>query len=243
MPEAAEIPGVRFGDCTFLEIRQRAQAGWLAVVPTGCTEQQGPHLPVDFDTWFAEAVTLAAAARAAQDYGVRALVLPAIPFGPTPEHRNYGSGYIHIPMEVHQALVHSVLTWLAEQRFRRIVVWRGCGGHNLTQVVEQFNIEQAGKARALLPALPYHDIWCRIGDPSVPGGHADSFATSIALHLRPDAVCADLIDYLLYYVELGFIHPVDSPILLIRLSCFLFLFLLLLFCLLAYFGRLFRLLP
>ena len=193
MPEAAEIPGVRFGDCTFLEIRQRAQAGWLAVVPTGCTEQQGPHLPVDFDTWFAEAVTLAAAARAAQDYGVRALVLPAIPFGPTPEHRNYGSGYIHIPMEVHQALVHSVLTSLAEQRFRRIVVWRGCGGHNLTQVVEQFNIEQAGKARALLPALPYHDIWCRIGDPSVPGGHADSFATSIALHLRPDAVRADLI--------------------------------------------------
>ena len=29
-------------------------AGCLAILPTGCREQQGPHLPVDFDTWFAE---------------------------------------------------------------------------------------------------------------------------------------------------------------------------------------------
>ena len=36
-------------------------------------------------------------------------------------------------------------------------------------------------------------IWCRIGDPAIPGGHADSFATSIALHLRPEAVRADRI--------------------------------------------------
>ena len=34
-------------------------------------------------------------------------------------------------------------------------------------------------------------LWCRIGDPAIPGGHADSFATSIALHLRPEAVRTD----------------------------------------------------
>lgn len=38
---------MRFGDLTFREIHERAEAGWLAVVPTGCTEQQGPHLSVE----------------------------------------------------------------------------------------------------------------------------------------------------------------------------------------------------
>jgi creatinine amidohydrolase len=179
---------MRFGDLTFREIRERAEAGWMAVVPTGCTEQQGPHLPVDFDTWFVETVCLAAARRAAEKYGVNALVLPALPFGPTPEHRSYGSGYVHLPQEIHEAVVLSVLDSLAEQGFRRIVVWRGCGQHDLNDVVERFNVAHSGKSQAFQPHLPYHAIWCRIGDPAIPGGHADSFATSIALYLRPESV-------------------------------------------------------
>jgi creatinine amidohydrolase len=177
-----------FDHLTYTEIRERSSAGWLAAVPTGCTEQQGPHLPVDFDTWFARVLLLAAAERAAHVYDVNALVLPAMPFGPTPEHRNYGSGYIDVPAALHAHLVTAVLQSLADQGFRRILVWRGCGGHALHSVVTRFNRDWAGRARAFLPALPYHEIWCRIGDPGVPGGHADSFATSIALHLRPDAV-------------------------------------------------------
>lgn len=62
------------------------------------------------------------------------------------------------------------MTSLAEQGFGKIVVWRGCGGHD-----------------------PYHDIWCRLADASVPGGHADSFTTSIVLHLRPESVLKDKI--------------------------------------------------
>ena len=179
---------MRFGDLTFQEIRERAEAGWMAVVPTGCTEQQGPHLPVDFDTWFVETVCLAAARQAAEKYGVNALVLPALPFGPTPEHRSYGSGYIHLPQETHEAVVSSILDSLAEQGFQRIVVWRGCGQHDLSDVVERFKAAHSGKSRAFQPHFPYHAIWCRIGDPSIPGGHADSFATSIALCLRPESI-------------------------------------------------------
>ena len=46
----------KFIDYTYLEIKSLIDAGCMAIVPTGCTEQQGPHLAVDFDTWFAEAV-------------------------------------------------------------------------------------------------------------------------------------------------------------------------------------------
>jgi hypothetical protein len=149
---------MRYGDLTFREIQHKAGAGWLAVVPTGCTEQQGPHLPVDFDTWFAETIMLAAAKHAAEHYDVRALVLPALPFGPTPEHRNFGSGYIDVPLAVHNALVHAILVSLARQGFQRIVVWRGCGGHDLRDVVNQFNVEYAGQAQVVLPVPPYHQI-------------------------------------------------------------------------------------
>ena len=179
---------MRYGDLTYEEIRDRARQGWLAVVPTGCTEQQGPHLPVDFDTWFVERVALAASEKAASEFGVHSLVLPPVPFGPTPEHRSYGSGYVDIPREVHDAFVFATLESLAVQGFRRIVVWRGCGGHDLRGPTRRFNEQYAGRAEAHLPGHPYHDIWCRLGDPSVPGGHADSFPTSIALHLRPECV-------------------------------------------------------
>ena len=181
---------MRFGDLTFQEIRERAREGWLAIVPTGCTEQQGPHLPVDFDTWLAETVCLSAAQRAADRYGLKALVLPALPFGPTPEHRNYGSGYINIPQELHESVVASVLQSLAEQGFRCIVVWRGCGQHRLNQVVERFNLTYGSRARVFLPDMPYARIWHKVA-PDIPGGHADSFATSLALYLRPQAVHLD----------------------------------------------------
>jgi creatinine amidohydrolase len=46
---------------------------------------------------------------------------------------------------------------------------------------------------AALPELPYHEIWCQVGNPDVPGGHADSFSTSLALYLRPASVRRALI--------------------------------------------------
>ncbi|MCY3958486.1 MAG: creatininase family protein [Chloroflexi bacterium] len=179
---------MRFGDLTYLEIRQQAKTGCLAILPTGCTEQQGPHLPVDFDTWLAERLCLAASRRAAGKFRVQSLVLPAIPFGPTPEHRNYGAGYVDIPGKLHSGLVSATLASLAAQGFERIVVWRGCGGHDLRETVREFNQASPHEAQAFLPEHPFHDIWCRLGDPDVPGGHADSFSTSISLHLRPATV-------------------------------------------------------
>lgn len=70
-PSARGSQNLRFGNFTFREIRECAEKGWLAVVPTDCTEQQGPHLPVDFDTSFVETVCLAAARRATEEHGVQ----------------------------------------------------------------------------------------------------------------------------------------------------------------------------
>jgi creatinine amidohydrolase len=184
---------MEFGNLTFDEIRKCADEGWLAIVPTGCTEQQGPHLPVDIDTWFVKTACLAASEYIEKEYSIYSLVLPVLPFGPTPEHKGFGSGYIDMPQEVHSAVIKSILNSLAEQRFRRIILWKGCGGHELSQVVAEFNEIHEGFCKTYYPELPYHEIWCKIGNPDVPGGHADSFITSISMHLRPEVVRNELI--------------------------------------------------
>jgi creatinine amidohydrolase len=184
---------MRFGDRTYEEIRRLADRGALAVLPTGFTEQRGPHLTVDFDTWFAETVCCAAAERLEAQSGLAVVVLPTCPFGPTPEHRDFGAGFVDLPRDVHEQLVTATLESLADQGFRKTVVWQGCGGHRLDGVVAQLSWPRQGSPQAFLPGQPYHDIWVRYGDPRDSGGHADSFTTSVALHLRPDQVRRDRI--------------------------------------------------
>lgn len=183
---------MRFGDCTYQEIASLASVGAAAVVPLGCTEQQGPHLPVDFDTWFADALVTAAADQAETRHGVHALALPVLPFGPTPEHRSFGAGYLDLPVALHEAIVRAVLDSLSAQGFMVAVIWRGCGGHDLRHLVARYNDEDH-EMRVHLPEQPFQALWSELGDPAVPGGHADSFTTSIVLARRPEVVRADRI--------------------------------------------------
>lgn len=181
---------MRYGEMTYEEIAAAARDGALAALATGCTEQQGPHLPVDFDSWFSETLLVEAASRLTNE--TRVVVLPTVPFGPTPEHRNFGAGFIDIPVDVFERYIAAVLDSLADQGFQRILVWRGCGGHDLRNVVERFNTTHE-RALAVLPEMPFHEIWCRVADPSTPAGHADSFTTSIVMHLRPQTLRRDRI--------------------------------------------------
>jgi creatinine amidohydrolase len=184
---------MRYGDLTYLEIAELVQAGWTAIVPAGCTEQQGPHLPIDLDTYWVTQVAEAISNAASEREGIESLVVPALPFGPTPEHRGYGSGYIDLPQSLHEEVVYAILDSLAQQGFRRVVVVTGCGQHRVEAPIARLNAAYAPCCWAGRLELPMHDIWCQVGDARVPGGHADSFATSIALYLRPASVRAELI--------------------------------------------------
>jgi Creatinine amidohydrolase len=69
---------------------------------------------------------VAAAEKAAQEHAVQVLLLPAMPFGPTPEHRHFGSGCIDLPLALHHALTEAILNSLVAQGFGRMILWRGC---------------------------------------------------------------------------------------------------------------------
>ncbi|MHB9032559.1 MAG: creatininase family protein [Anaerolineae bacterium] len=184
---------MRFGDLTYLEIHELLQAGAVALLPTGCTEQQGPHLPVDFDTFWITQVAEGIAQAGLELDGILSLVIPTLPFGPTPEHRNFGCGFIDLPQALHEQVVYAELASLADQGFHLVMLLSGCGQHNLRSTLERFNTAYQGHCTAHLAALPLWEIWCRCADPAVEGGHADSFTTSISLFLRYESVRQKLI--------------------------------------------------
>lgn len=178
---------MRFADLTYNEILAHAAAGAIAFVPLGCTEQQGPHLPVDFDTMMVEAMAVAIAERVEAKQRRTVLVLPALPFGPTPEHIGFGAGYVNLRQSTHEAIVEDIMASLAEQGFRTIIVWRGCGQHDLAGVIARFNAVHQ-RSVAWQPVLDYPAIADEAFGRRIAGGHADSFATSICLLLRPEVV-------------------------------------------------------
>lgn len=183
---------LRFGDCTADELREHARRRAAVLIPLGCAEQQGPHLPIDFDTWFVATLCEAIAERLVRGHGGPALVLPSLPFGPTPKHVGFGAGYVNLRQATHEAVVEDVLTSVAEQGFGSLFVWRGCGQHDLGTVLSHFNATH-DHARAFQPVIDYPAISRRAFGRDVPGGHADSFATSVCLLLRQEAVRRDRI--------------------------------------------------
>ena len=67
------------------------------------------------------------------------LVTPTLPFGPTPEHVGFGFGFVNLRQSTHEAVFGDMLESLAAQGFETLVVWRGCGQHDLRSVIERFN--------------------------------------------------------------------------------------------------------
>jgi creatinine amidohydrolase len=181
-----------FGNLTYPEIKQAADQNWIVLIPTGCTEQQGLHLPVDFDTWLSHQVCIAASMRAQQEYDIPSLVLPVFPFGPTPEHRNFGAGFIDFPQSLHEEIVFEILKSLLNQGFSRMIIWRGCGQHDLRIAINSIQ-SSISHLKIWQPDMPYSEIWNRVYGSAIPGGHADSFATSLAMYLRPESVRKDQI--------------------------------------------------
>lgn len=191
------MASIHYAELTSEEIAEAAKADAIAVLPTGCTEQQGPHLPVDVDSFLITSFVSEAAKLAWQE-GIRVYVLPALPYGPAEEHMAF-AGTISIAAETHARLVRDILESLIEHGFRRLVVAEGCRGHQLYHAC----LEVRARARQQGTKVQVWRIpaggqeWVPLatevfGKPPA-DFHAGEIATSINLYLRPEAVREDKI--------------------------------------------------
>jgi creatinine amidohydrolase len=166
----------------------------VVLIPAGSTEQHGPHLPLDTDTFLCTEVAAAAAATAAVPDGP-VLVTPAMAIGSSAHHMAF-PGTLTLSSQTFNQAIHEVCASLARHGFKRQIVVNGHGGNRslLATAVQDIGFEQ-----------PVHVVTCNYWELARPvaeklresptGGmaHACEFETSLMMHLRPDSVRAALI--------------------------------------------------
>jgi creatinine amidohydrolase len=175
-------------ECTRTELRTLAPNA-LVVLPTGATEQHGPHLPVATDFFAVEHVARTAAAEASEQIPV--LVTPTMCFGSSHHHLSFG-GTMSITTETYFRAIFELGESLITSGFRRIFIVNGHGGNDeLNQLVAR---DLALQHPAHMAAASY---WTTAWDALVAEGvvtqgnlpgHAGAFETSLIMALRPELV-------------------------------------------------------
>lgn len=178
-----------YRELTSEEIREAAEQDYIAVLPTGCIEQHGPHLPVDVDFGGFEDMLAEAAELARETHGLKILVMPPIPYGPANEHMGF-PGTISISYQTYFRFLFEIAVSLIEHGFRRIALAPGCGGHYLEPAaweVRRWAAEEGKPAVVWVLSCNY----CEIGERLIPGTsdfHAGEFETSLVLATREHLV-------------------------------------------------------
>jgi creatinine amidohydrolase len=159
----------------------------VLLLPTGSTEQHGPHLPLDTDAFLVEAVCMEAGRRAAD----RVLVLPTISYGLNMHHIDF-PGTIHIEPETFIAFCLNVTKSVAYHGFKKILLVNGHGSNGpLVNLVARKTVLATDSLCAAVGYMSLAmDVFEEIRETPVMA-HADEFETSLYLHLAPERVRFD----------------------------------------------------
>lgn len=120
--------------------------GRTVVMPTGSTEQHGPHLPLGTDALIAEGI----ARRVAE--GLGADLAPVLSYGLSEHHMAF-RGTVTVTPVNYVNIVLDILGSLARGGYRRIVIINGHGGNigGLTTAVQELQrTEEGGKVEVFL---------------------------------------------------------------------------------------------
>ena len=178
-------PTVFLGEMTNPEVEAFLRDHDTVIVPTGSTEQHGPHGPLLTDVL----VPVEVARRVAPEVG--AVVAPSINYGLSYPHVGF-TGVVHLRVPTFMALVEDVCVSLAAIGFRRIVFLNG--HYDNTYAIAYACANAADRLPAGTRAFPinYWDGMTaeQAGEFFGPttGLHANRGETSAVLAINPDLV-------------------------------------------------------
>jgi len=177
----------RYNRLTWQEMNDAIQMQKVVILPTGATEQHGPHLPLDVDVFLAETVCLEVGRRAAD----KVLVLPPVSYGLNMHHIDF-PGTIHIEPEVFIAFCLNITKSVAYHGFKKILIVNGHGSN--TPLVDLVARKTVLATQSLCAAVNYFSLAFEAFEevketPVI--AHADEFETSLYLALAPERVRMD----------------------------------------------------
>ena len=147
------------------------------VLPTGSTEQHGPHLPLGTDALIAKGIARLVGERLEAD------VAPVLSYGLSEHHMDFRGTVTVTPMS-YIGIVKDILDCLARHGYRKIVILNGHGGNTggLTTAVQEFHRTNDIKVFLYnwwsLPGVEFPD--------TVNDFHAGDAETSVAMALGID---------------------------------------------------------
>jgi len=159
----------------------------VAIFPIGATEQHGPHLPLGTDA----AINAGIVARAAElvPAEIPVLVLPALPVGLSPEHRDF-AGTLTLSPETLLRAVLEIGESVARAGVRKIVLFNSHGGQ---PAVLDLAAQQLRTNHAMIALVTHSWRLMRPAELFPPaereaGIHGGANETSLLLHLHPALV-------------------------------------------------------
>jgi creatinine amidohydrolase len=177
------------------EAREAFDQGAMVVLPTGSTEQHGPHLPLFVDSFAVTHIARAGAERAAKDVPV--VVAPTMHYGVSHHHMAF-AGTMSLTSSIYVEVVKELVRCLYRHGVRRVVLINGHGGNEHPNgTVVQALVNEEGLDLSLGSASYWTIANKKLVEagandvaPRFPG-HAGGFETSVTLALRPDLVHLD----------------------------------------------------
>jgi creatinine amidohydrolase len=185
------IMNIEMGDLSWPEVEDVLKETNALIFPVGSTEQHGPHLPVNVDTVTTRYIAIEVARKVINEFNVRVLVAPTIPYGEVGESRKF-PGTVGLEVETMTKVVEELVYGFVSHGFKNILV---LNGHNentepiaiaLRKVHHHF--PDAGLFAANTWRLGF-DVWPKISKGGRAGsGHACEKETAMSLFIQPGNV-------------------------------------------------------
>ncbi|MEV7908274.1 creatininase family protein, partial [Streptomyces anulatus] len=162
---------------TWVEARDAARAGRVALVPVGTTDANGPQLPTGFDHLVAAALAEQAAERTGGVW------LPPIAFGVSEALAGF-PGTVSVSPQLLGAQIEAVLGSLIAGGFEHVIL---INNHGPNQYPAEYACREVRRRTGVLvatinPAQLARDLWADLF-PGAEIGHGAEPGTSLLMHL------------------------------------------------------------
>lgn len=157
----------------------------IALLPWGATEPHNLHLPYLTDAILSHDIAVDSAETAAREYGIRAMVLPAIPLGAQNPGQRELPFCIHYRYDTQRAVLTDIVASLRLQGLKRLLIVNGHGGNSFKNMIRDIAADYPDMLVATgewYRAAPAKDFFDK------PGDHADELETSVMMHYHPELV-------------------------------------------------------
>lgn len=174
------------------EVKKRARASTVVIIPVGSVEEHGDHLPLCTDSLQPEYVALEVAKK------TKCLVAPPLRYGVCDTTRNF-PGTISIGFESLSKIMKDICEEFVRNGFRRILVLSGHAEKShmaalrlaAQEIVWQHADESAEKRLKIMVCSDYDFAYELKGKYfSEKDGHAGTIETSRVMSIRPDLIKA-----------------------------------------------------